>query len=93
MGQKEYTAAVDIWSVGCIMAEMLQGRPVFTGLCDIDQLFQIFYKMGTPTTSTWAGFANLPHYQSSIFPVWPPVISNHYFTLCFIIFMLLEYRN
>eukprot|EP01041_Mallomonas_annulata_P004247 gene4247-8443_t len=70
MGQKEYSASVDMWSLGCIFAEMLQGRPLFTGLCEIDQLFQIFFKMGTPTPNTWQGFTAMPHYQDSIFPIW-----------------------
>ena len=50
MGQKNYTAAVDVWSCGCIFAEMLQGKPLFLGLCEIDQLLQIFFKLGVPTT-------------------------------------------
>lgn len=50
MGQKNYTAAVDIWSCGCIFAEMLQGKPLFLGLCEIDQLLQIFFKLGVPNT-------------------------------------------
>mmetsp|Transcript_1862 Transcript_1862/g.1939 ORF Transcript_1862/g.1939 Transcript_1862/m.1939 type:complete len:800 (+) Transcript_1862:122-2521(+) len=70
MGQKEYTASVDIWSLGCIFAEMLEGKPLFTGLCEIDQLFQIFYKMGTPTGTSWPAFPHLPHYQECIFPQW-----------------------
>jgi serine/threonine protein kinase len=70
MGQRNYTAAVDIWSLGCIYAEMLQGKPLFTGLCEIDQLFQIFYKMGTPTAAQWAEFSMLPNYQPTLFPDW-----------------------
>lgn len=70
MGQKDYSASVDIWSLGCIFAEMLQGRPLFTGLCEIDQLFQIFFKMGTPNIDTWPAFVSMPHYQESIFPMW-----------------------
>ena len=46
MGLKNYSTAVDIWSCGCIFAELIQGRPLFTGLCEIDQLFQIFSKLG-----------------------------------------------
>ena len=31
MGQRNYTAAVDIWSIGCIFAELLQGKAIFEG--------------------------------------------------------------
>ncbi len=75
MGEKFYSAAVDIWSMGCIYAEMLQGKPLFTGLCEIDQLFQIFYKMGTPSKDVWPSFSSLPHYQGQLFPDWNCVSS------------------
>jgi serine/threonine protein kinase len=71
MGEQQYSAAVDIWSVGCIIAEMARGQPLFTGLCEIDQLFQIFFKMGNPAPSDWPAFEKLPHYNSGIFPNWP----------------------
>lgn len=68
MGQREYTAAVDIWSVGCILAELLQGKALFAGLCEIDQLFQIFQTLGTPDTATWPEFKQLPYFQNTLFP-------------------------
>mmetsp|Transcript_36467 Transcript_36467/g.67930 ORF Transcript_36467/g.67930 Transcript_36467/m.67930 type:complete len:788 (-) Transcript_36467:10-2373(-) len=68
MGQREYTAAVDIWSIGCIFAELLQGKALFVGLCEIDQLFQIFQTLGTPDCSVWPSFTELPYYQDVIFP-------------------------
>ncbi len=68
MGGK-YFSAVDIWSVGCIFAEMTIGRPLFPGICEIDQLFQIFYNLGTPSESTWKGFKNLPNFTFQ-FPCW-----------------------
>ncbi|KAM4554493.1 mitogen-activated protein kinase 12 [Fundulus diaphanus] len=43
-----YTQTVDIWSVGCIMAEMLQGKPLFKGSDHLDQLNQIMKVTGTP---------------------------------------------
>ncbi len=39
---QEYSTAVDVWSVGCIFAELLQHKPVFTGKSEIDQLNYIF---------------------------------------------------
>ncbi|KAK1887805.1 Mitogen-activated protein kinase 12 [Dissostichus eleginoides] len=44
-----YTQTVDIWSVGCIMAEMLQGKPLFKGSDHLDQLSEIMKLTGTPT--------------------------------------------
>lgn len=44
-----YTQTVDIWSVGCIMAEMLQGKPLFKGRDHLDQLTEIMKITGTPS--------------------------------------------
>ncbi|XP_058841456.1 mitogen-activated protein kinase 12-like isoform X3 [Acipenser ruthenus] len=44
-----YTQTVDIWSVGCIMAEMLSGKPLFKGNDHLDQLTEIMKITGTPT--------------------------------------------
>ena len=70
MGLETYSAAVDSWSIGCIFAEMVTGRPMFTGDCEIDQLFKIFKLLGTPTEATWPGVSSLPDYQP-VFPKWP----------------------
>ncbi|EQC39305.1 CMGC/CDK/CDC2 protein kinase [Saprolegnia diclina VS20] len=71
MGEKQYSPAVDVWSVGCIFAEMAQGKPLFTGISEIDQLFQIFSKLSTPTSATWPAFTSLPNYRFE-FPNWKP---------------------
>ncbi|XP_060595360.1 mitogen-activated protein kinase 14-like, partial [Ruditapes philippinarum] len=44
-----YNQTVDVWSVGCIMAEMLTGRPLFPGTDHIDQLTRILSLVGTPS--------------------------------------------
>ncbi|KAH9478807.1 Mitogen-activated protein kinase 2 [Psilocybe cubensis] len=46
---KEYTRAIDIWSVGCVLAEMLSGRPLFPGRDYHHQLSLILETLGTPT--------------------------------------------
>ncbi|CBZ53851.1 putative CAM kinase, CDPK family [Neospora caninum Liverpool] len=50
-GADRYGQAVDMWSVGCIMAELLTGSPLFPGANEIDQLSRIFSLRGTPTTA------------------------------------------
>ncbi|ORX74627.1 Pkinase-domain-containing protein [Linderina pennispora] len=47
-----YTKAIDIWSVGCIFAELLGGRPLFKGRDYVDQLNQILHILGTPADET-----------------------------------------
>jgi len=47
-----YTTAIDIWSVGCILAELLGGRPIFKGKDYVDQLNQILHYLGTPSNET-----------------------------------------
>lgn len=46
---QEYTTAIDVWSVGCILAEMLSGRPLFPGRDYHNQLWLIMEVLGTPT--------------------------------------------
>jgi len=45
----QYGPAIDIWSVGCIFAEMILRKPLFPGASDIDQLSKIVSIMGCPT--------------------------------------------
>jgi serine/threonine protein kinase len=49
LGCQKYTAAVDIWSVGCIFAQMMTSKALFRGESEMDQLFKIFRQMGTPS--------------------------------------------
>ncbi|KAF8399683.1 hypothetical protein HHK36_015554 [Tetracentron sinense] len=48
-GATEYTTAIDIWSVGCVLAELLLGQPLFPGESGVDQLVEIIKVLGTPT--------------------------------------------
>ncbi|KAL7550330.1 hypothetical protein ACHAWF_013599 [Thalassiosira exigua] len=59
LGETKYGTAVDIWSAGCILAEIILGRPIFTGKTEIDQLKLIFDLLGTPTERSWEGFREL----------------------------------
>nr|XP_028572779.1 cyclin-dependent kinase 3 isoform X2 [Podarcis muralis] len=70
LGCKFYSTAVDIWSIGCIFAEMVTRKALFPGDSEIDQLFRIFRTLGTPTESSWPGVTQLPDYKGN-FPKWP----------------------
>ncbi|TSK16203.1 Cyclin-dependent kinase 2 [Bagarius yarrelli] len=69
LGCKFYSTAVDIWSLGCIFAEMITRRALFPGDSEIDQLFRIFRTLGTPDETVWPGVTSMPDYKPS-FPKW-----------------------
>lgn len=48
-GATEYTPAIDVWSIGCVIAELLLGQPLFPGESGVDQLVEIIKVLGTPT--------------------------------------------
>lgn len=49
LGSQKYSSAIDIWSVGCILAEMVNMRPLFPGQKEGDELKRIFKVVGTPS--------------------------------------------
>ena len=67
LGSRTYNTSIDIWSAGCIMAEMFTGRPLFPGTTNEDQLLKIFRLMGTPSERSWPGISAFPEYK----PTWP----------------------
>jgi len=48
-GATNYTTNIDIWSTGCVMAELMLGQPLFPGESGIDQLVEIIKVLGTPS--------------------------------------------
>ncbi|KIY51135.1 Pkinase-domain-containing protein [Fistulina hepatica ATCC 64428] len=48
-GATNYTTNIDIWSTGCVMAELMMGQPLFPGESGIDQLVEIIKVLGTPS--------------------------------------------
>lgn len=63
LGYRKYSTPVDIWSIGCIFAEMVNGRALFTGTSDSTQLEAIFKNLGTPTDATMPGLSELPEWK------------------------------
>lgn len=48
-----YTEKMDIWSIGCIMAEFITQSPLFPGSSELDQIEKIFKALGNPNSETW----------------------------------------
>lgn len=69
LGYKRYSCPVDIWSIGCIFAEMATRKPLFQGDSEIDQLFRMFRILKTPTEEIWPGVTTFPDYKPT-FPSW-----------------------
>ncbi|XP_015742509.1 cyclin-dependent kinase 4 isoform X5 [Coturnix japonica] len=67
-----YSSAVDLWSVGCIFAEMLSRTPLFCGSSELEQLGKIFDVLGLPPKEEWPPDAALPHGAFSERPPTPP---------------------
>ncbi|KAK6621420.1 hypothetical protein RUM44_001227 [Polyplax serrata] len=67
-GSRKYTSAVDIWSIGCIIAEMINCSPLFAGESDIEQLAIVIKSLGSPSEENWPGMHLLPDYGKIAFP-------------------------
>lgn len=63
LGSRAYTTSIDIWSAGCIFAEMCTGKPLFPGSANDDQLIKIFRLMGTPNERTWPNISQYENYK------------------------------
>ncbi|WOL01585.1 hypothetical protein Cni_G10302 [Canna indica] len=53
LGATEYGVAVDLWSSGCILAELLAGKPIMPGRTEVEQLHKIFKLCGSPSDEYW----------------------------------------
>lgn len=69
LGGRQYSTGVDMWSIGCIFAEMATRKPLFPGDSEIDEIFKIFRVLGTPTEQDWPGVTSFPDFKAS-FPKW-----------------------
>ncbi|PKU65668.1 Cyclin-dependent kinase B2-1 [Dendrobium catenatum] len=70
LGAKTYAAPVDIWSVGCIFAELVTTQALFTGDSELQQLLHIFRLLGTPNEEVWPGVSKLANWHE--YPQWTP---------------------
>lgn len=52
-GCRYYSSSVDMWSIGCIFAELMLRTPYLPGNSDMDQLKTTFRALGTPTEEDW----------------------------------------
>ncbi|KAI3762652.1 hypothetical protein L1987_53091 [Smallanthus sonchifolius] len=60
LGSTDYEASVDLWSIGCVFAEMLLGSPILQGRTEVEQLHKIFKLCGSPPEDYWKK-SKLPH--------------------------------
>ncbi|KAJ9146092.1 hypothetical protein P3X46_028402 [Hevea brasiliensis] len=53
LGSTDYGVGIDLWSAGCLLAEMISGRPIMPGRTEVEQLHRIFKLCGTPSEDYW----------------------------------------
>lgn len=71
LGNIEYMTTIDIWSIGCIFAEMVTGKTLFNGINDKDHTKRIFKILGTPNYETYPNINKLPEYKHNMFDDYP----------------------
>ncbi|XP_077299733.1 cyclin-dependent kinase 20-like [Arctopsyche grandis] len=67
-GARYYDQSVDLWAVGCVVAELINTKPLFQGESDIEQLAIVLCTLGTPTKESWPDLTTLPDYNKITFP-------------------------
>ncbi|XP_049720098.1 cyclin-dependent kinase 10 isoform X1 [Elephas maximus indicus] len=60
LGTPTQTTSIDMWAVGCILAELLAHKPLLPGSSEIHQIDLIVQLLGTPSENIWPGFSKLP---------------------------------
>uniref|UniRef100_A0AAR2J628 Glycogen synthase kinase-3 beta n=1 Tax=Pygocentrus nattereri TaxID=42514 RepID=A0AAR2J628_PYGNA len=84
-GATDYTTSIDVWSAGCVLAELLLGQPIFPGDSGVDQLVEIIKVLGTPTREQIREMN--PNYTEFKFPQ----IKAHPWTKIFKLFSFLNF--
>lgn len=77
LGATHYSTPVDMWSVGCIFAELVRKQPLFPGDSEMQQLLHIFKVLGTPNEEIWPGVTKLRDWHE--YPQWRPTDFNKIF--------------
>ncbi|CAI0428595.1 unnamed protein product [Linum tenue] len=71
LGATDYGVGIDLWSVGCLLAEMFVGRPIMPGRTEVEQIHRIFKLCGSPAEDYWkimrlpTSFRPPQHYKPS----------------------------
>ncbi|KAJ1329393.1 cyclin-dependent kinase 7 [Microdochium nivale] len=70
-GARHYSGAVDVWSVGCVFAELVLRTPFLAGETEMQQISLICKAIGTPTDDNWPGVSKLAEYtvDKEVYPV------------------------
>jgi cyclin-dependent kinase len=71
LGATHYSTGVDMWSVGCIFAELVTKQAIFAGDSELQQLLRIFRLLGTPNEEVWPGVSKLKDWHE--YPQWKPL--------------------
>ncbi|XP_031116998.1 probable serine/threonine-protein kinase At1g54610 isoform X2 [Ipomoea triloba] len=83
-GATDYGVGVDLWSAGCLLAEMFHGRPIMPGRNEIEQLHKIFKLCGSPSEDYWkkaklpASFRPAQPYKPSFHVALPDLPESSY---------------
>jgi len=73
LGSTAYSSSLDMWSIGCVFAEMASGRILFKQVDEAKQLSAIFRTLGTPSIADWPDIVRLPRYKQVLnSPVFKP---------------------
>lgn len=94
-GSVDYTNVVDVWSVGCVLGELLLGAPLFPGENGVDQLVQIIKVIGTPTSDDLVSMN--PNYTEFRFPsvksnTWENVLTDPTIETISLLKQILQYN-
>nr|XP_027202818.1 shaggy-related protein kinase GSK2-like [Dermatophagoides pteronyssinus] len=71
LGSCDYTCAIDLWSIGCVIAEMALGKPFFAGSTSVEQFVKIIQILGSPTKQQIESMN--PEYSNFNFPEYKKV--------------------
>ncbi|KAJ4457913.1 putative Serine/threonine-protein kinase MAK [Paratrimastix pyriformis] len=70
---RRYSSPIDVWAVGCMMAELYTMRAIFPGSSEIDEIYKIVQVLGTPGEGNWPEGLQLAHTMKIRLPQCPPV--------------------